>query len=72
MPQELRDAADNFGVRGWLWWRKVALPAVAVYNIFGRWLKTIVARSECIGHALASHLKSVFPEAAPRAGGGDR
>ena len=22
MPQELRDAADNFGVHGWLWWRK--------------------------------------------------
>jgi biopolymer transport protein ExbB len=37
----------------------VALPAVAVHNVFGRWLKTIVARSECIGHALASHLKSL-------------
>jgi biopolymer transport protein ExbB/TolQ len=36
----------------------VALPAVAVHNAFGRWLKTIVMRSECIGHALASHLKS--------------
>jgi biopolymer transport protein ExbB len=48
----------------------VALPAVAVYNIFGRWLRTIVARSECIGHALASHLKSVYPESVtPRAGG---
>ena len=31
MPQELRDAADNFGVKGWLWWRKVALPAVFPY-----------------------------------------
>jgi biopolymer transport protein ExbB len=49
----------------------VALPAVAVYNIFGRWLRTIVARSECIGHALASHLKSVFPESgAPRSSSG--
>jgi biopolymer transport protein ExbB len=48
----------------------VALPAVAVYNIFGRWLRTIVARSECIGHALASHLKSVYPQSPlPRAGG---
>jgi len=36
----------------------VALPAVAVNNVFGRWLKTIVARGECVGHALASHLKS--------------
>ena len=42
----------------------VALPAVAVYNVFGRWLKTIVARSEAIGHALAGHLKSVPPELA--------
>jgi biopolymer transport protein ExbB len=36
----------------------VALPAVAVYNLFSRWLKTIVARGECVGHALASHLKT--------------
>lgn len=39
----------------------VAIPAVAVYNAFGRWLKTIVARSEAVGHALASHLKSIPP-----------
>jgi biopolymer transport protein ExbB/TolQ len=36
----------------------VALPAVAVHNAFGRWLKTILTRSECVGHALASHLQS--------------
>ncbi|HEY0707675.1 MAG TPA: MotA/TolQ/ExbB proton channel family protein [Polyangia bacterium] len=36
----------------------VALPCVAVHNVFGRWLKTIVTRSECLGHALASHLKT--------------
>ena len=36
----------------------VALPAVAVYNVFGRWLKNIVAGGECVGHALASHLKT--------------
>jgi len=35
MPQELRDAADNFGVRGWLWWRRVALPAVFPYYVTG-------------------------------------
>jgi biopolymer transport protein ExbB len=45
----------------------VALPAVAVYNVFGRWLKTIVARGECLGHALSSHLKTIVPEAAPPA-----
>jgi NitT/TauT family transport system permease protein len=35
MPQELRDAADNFSVKGWLWWRRVALPAVFPYYVTG-------------------------------------
>jgi NitT/TauT family transport system permease protein len=35
MPTELRDAADNFGVRGWLWWKKVALPCVFPYYVTG-------------------------------------
>ena len=35
MPKELRDAADNFGVKGWLWWRKVALPAVFPFYVTG-------------------------------------
>ena len=26
MPQELRDAAENFGVHGWLWWRRSPCP----------------------------------------------
>ena len=43
----------------------VALPAVAMNNVFGRWLKTIIARGEVIGHGLASHLKTVEPPAPP-------
>jgi NitT/TauT family transport system permease protein len=35
MPKELRDASDNFGVRGWLWWKKVALPCVFPYYVTG-------------------------------------
>jgi NitT/TauT family transport system permease protein len=35
MPKELRDAAENFGVHGWLWWRKVALPAVFPFYVTG-------------------------------------
>ena len=35
MPQELRDAADNFGVKGWLWWKRVALPAVFPFYVTG-------------------------------------
>jgi NitT/TauT family transport system permease protein len=35
MPVELRYAAQNFSVRGWLWWRKVALPGVLPYYVTG-------------------------------------
>src|SRR6202008_3187059 len=28
LAPDLRYAAENLGVRGWLWWRRVALPAV--------------------------------------------
>ena len=35
MPKELRDASDNFGVHGWLWWKRVALPAVFPYYVTG-------------------------------------
>jgi NitT/TauT family transport system permease protein len=35
MPRELRDAAENFGVRGWLWWKRVALPAVFPFYVTG-------------------------------------
>ena len=35
MPQELRYAAENFGIRGWLWWRKVALPGVLPFYVTG-------------------------------------
>jgi NitT/TauT family transport system permease protein len=35
IPTELKYAADNFHVRGWLWWRRVALPAVLPYFVTG-------------------------------------
>jgi NitT/TauT family transport system permease protein len=35
LPAELRYAATNFGVRGWLWWRKVALPGVLPFYVTG-------------------------------------
>jgi NitT/TauT family transport system permease protein len=35
IPAELRAAADNLRVRGWLWWRRVALPAVLPYYVTG-------------------------------------
>jgi NitT/TauT family transport system permease protein len=35
IPAEMRYAAANFQVRGWLWWRKVALPAVLPFYVTG-------------------------------------
>jgi NitT/TauT family transport system permease protein len=35
MPTELRYAAQNFGLSGVLWWRKVALPGVLPYYVTG-------------------------------------
>ncbi|HEX9138904.1 MAG TPA: ABC transporter permease subunit [Steroidobacteraceae bacterium] len=35
MPGELRYAAQNLRVGGWLWWRKVALPGVFPFYVTG-------------------------------------
>jgi NitT/TauT family transport system permease protein len=35
IPSEMRYAATNFGLQGWLWWRKVALPAVLPFYVTG-------------------------------------
>jgi NitT/TauT family transport system permease protein len=35
IPGELRYAAQNFNVRGWLWWTRVAIPAVFPYYVTG-------------------------------------
>jgi len=35
IPAEMRYAAASFQVRGWLWWRKVALPAVLPFYVTG-------------------------------------
>jgi NitT/TauT family transport system permease protein len=35
LPSELRDVGTNFGLGGWLWWRKVALPGVLPYYVTG-------------------------------------
>jgi len=50
IPSELRDIGLNLQLRGWLWWRKVALPAVfpfyltgAITASGGSWNASIVA-----------------------------
>jgi NitT/TauT family transport system permease protein len=35
IPAELRAAAANFRVRGWLWWKRIAIPAVLPYYVTG-------------------------------------
>jgi NitT/TauT family transport system permease protein len=34
-PNDLREAAANFHVRGWAWWRDVILPGVLPYYVTG-------------------------------------
>ena len=50
LPAELRRAAQNLGVRQWLWWRRVMLPAIfpayvtgAVTAAGGSWNASIVS-----------------------------
>jgi NitT/TauT family transport system permease protein len=35
IPGEMRHVATNLRVRGWLWWRRIALPAVFPYYVTG-------------------------------------
>ena len=35
IPRDLYLVADNFGVKGWLWWRKLALPGIFPFYITG-------------------------------------
>tara|TARA_R110002110_G_scaffold415807_1_gene656403 strand:+ start:8195 stop:9937 length:1743 start_codon:yes stop_codon:yes gene_type:complete len=35
IPAEYRFAAKNYGVKGWLWWRKIILPAIFPYYVTG-------------------------------------
>ena len=34
-PNELREAAANFKIRGWQWWRKAMLPGIFPYYVTG-------------------------------------
>ena len=35
IPTEMTQVANNFRVRGWLWWRRIALPAVFPFYVTG-------------------------------------
>jgi NitT/TauT family transport system permease protein len=62
IPTELRDVGTNLQVKGWLWWRKIALPAVFPYYVTGAitasggsWNASIVAEVASWGD---THLKA--------------
>ena len=62
-PNDLREAAANFHVRGWAWWRDVILPGVAPYYLTGAitasggsWNASIVAEwVKWKDHTVAAH-----------------
>lgn len=35
IPKDLLQAADNFGVKGWMWWKRLILPGIFPYYITG-------------------------------------
>jgi NitT/TauT family transport system permease protein len=66
---ELRYAGANLGVRGWLWWRRVGLPAVFPFYVTGAitasggsWNASIVAevaswgKRKLIAHGLGAYI----------------
>jgi NitT/TauT family transport system permease protein len=68
-PGDLREAADNFRVSGWLWWRKVMLPGVLSYYVTGAitasggsWNAAIVAEvaswgdTKLVAHGLGAYI----------------
>lgn len=57
IPTDLREVADMYGVKGWQWWRQVALPAIFPFYITGAltasggsWNASIVAEAVTWGH----------------------
>lgn len=67
LPTDLREAARMFDIRGWQWWRQVALPGIFPYYVTGAltaaggsWNASIVAEAVSWGdeHLQASGLGS--------------
>jgi NitT/TauT family transport system permease protein len=53
-PGDLREAASNFRVRGFLWWRKVIIPGIFSYYITG----AITASGGCWNAAIVAEVVS--------------
>ena len=76
IPSELRDIGSNLHVRGWLWWRRIALPAVfpfymtgAITASGGSWNASIVAEMASWGDTtLKAHGLGAYIAEATEAG----
>jgi NitT/TauT family transport system permease protein len=68
-PNDYREVASNFHIRGWQWWRKVMLPGVFPYYVTGAitasggaWNASIVAEyvqwgdTKVVAHGLGSYI----------------
>jgi len=75
LPGELRYAAQNLQVRGWLWWRRVGLPGIFPFYVTGAitasggsWNASIVAElaswgdSKVRAHGLGAYIASATAE----------
>jgi NitT/TauT family transport system permease protein len=76
IPSELRDCCTNLQVRGWLWWRTAALPAVFPFYVTGAitasggsWNASIVAEVASWGEVhLEAYGLGAYIAVATRAG----
>ena len=75
-PTDMREAAASFGIRDWLWWRKVILPGIFPYYVTGgltasggSWNASIVAEVTSWGDTtLTAHGIGSYIAAATKAG----
>ena len=72
IPTDMKEASAMFGIRGWQWWRRVAIPAIFPYYVTGAltasggsWNASIVAESVSWGdkHLEAAGLGSFIANA---------
>ncbi|MDI2590828.1 ABC transporter permease subunit [Pseudomonas sp. N3-W] len=68
-PNDFREAAANFRIRGWLWWRKIMLPGIFPYYVTGAitasggaWNASIVSefvswgQDKVVAHGLGAYI----------------
>ncbi|MES2998602.1 MAG: ABC transporter permease subunit [Pseudomonadota bacterium] len=54
LPEDLKQATANFGVKGWQWWRRLILPGIFPYWITG----TITAVGNCWNTSIIAEVVS--------------